>query len=378
LEQRHGKKVISSSGVEAVLRRAKLWDQPTKQGPINAPRPPDKPDWWQRGIDVDRLLATIQDGIRFSLQSEVDAAIGVLDHQVWRPLATNRTLWLRALASRENGLGSWLLCSRLHLGHSLMNVGRWEEAERCLLTTIDWMREYPLDPRQRAWEEHPRFVSLRRDDIWLGCHEHLALVLGKTERTRAVGYLTTARDAVRRSHRPVTPSDDAMRGDLERNLAYIKLRSRYLHEPEICAHLACAQEAAEASGSPGKLAFTYIAWARLHNRLAHQAGDRQRQTFRRQRDLMIQALEHATELAERDPEDRPMRYTICSVDAAELAARHGLPLDYSQLQRAAENCLLYGYGGQAAELLAVPAIQAGLPEALLGQLSALVFPAHTS
>lgn len=262
----------------------------------------------------------------------------------------------------ERELGSWLLCSRLHLGHSLMNSGHWPQAAQMLRETIDWMREHPIEPRQRAGEEAPHFVSLRRDDVWLGCYQHLGIVLGKSDLVRAIGYLQTARQATQQPHRPVVPSHEAMLGDLERDLAYLKLRLRRIPEGEIRQHLIRAQDAAEEAVSPGTQVFTAIAWARLYDRLALQAGEREQGTRRRQRDLMAQFLARALDLVEGEREDRPMRQTLCFIDAAQLAQAHGMPVDGPRVQSAAQYCLTYGYGGQARELLAIPGIHTWLSE----------------
>jgi hypothetical protein len=323
------------------------------------------------GIDYDRLLKIAQMGIHLSLHSEPRAAIRVLYQQVWRPLEADPMLWSRLLALPERGIGSWLLSSRLHLGHSLMNSGHWPQAARFLRQTIDWMREHAVDPRQRTVEESPHVVSLRRDDVWLGCYQHLGIVLGKSDVSSAVAWLQTAASAVQRPHRPVMPGHQSMRGDLERDLAYLKLRLRRIPKEEIRRHLIRAQDAAEEVGSPGAQVFTAIAWARLHDHLARQAGEREPGTRRRQRDQMAQALERALHLVEGEREDRPMRQTLCFVDAAQLAQAHGMPVDGQWVQRAAQYCLTYGYGGQARELLAIPGISTWLSEETRRKLASL-------
>jgi hypothetical protein len=368
----HGRRVASPASIEAVLRRARLWHRQSE--PI-APSPQRlrKPQWLdaQDRPDYEHLLETIQAGISLSIQSESLAATKLLFRQIWQPLQTDRLLWSKLLTTSDYGLGSWLLGSWLHLGHSLMNSGDWLRAEQFLRETIDWMNENAPSARQRDWEEGPHLISLRRNDVWLGCYMHLGLVLGKSDLTGALGYLTTAIDASSRGHQPRAPHDRAMIGDLERNLAYIKLRLRRLSKrevQEVNKHLANAQRIDEEAGSPGIKAFTSIAWARLYDRQAREAGTRDRATYRKYRDLMEQALQQATDLVEMDQVDRPMRQTICFIDVAELAHVHGLPLDGRRLERAAQHCLTYGYRNQARSLLAIPGVHAWLSEDALLKL----------
>ncbi|HEU5349130.1 MAG TPA: helix-turn-helix domain-containing protein [Ktedonobacterales bacterium] len=373
LALRYGRVVASPASVEAVLRRKDLWEQTTQQlAAPAAPHAPGIPFWLGGRLDYGRLLELVQLGIRLSVHSEARAAIQILYGQVWRPLEADSTLWSRLLTVPDLGLGSWLLSSRLHLGHSLMNSGHWPQATHVLRETIAWMQEHRDESHQHRVEEGPHLVSLRRDDIWLGCYQHLGLVLGKSDVRSAVAYLQTALSAVRRSHRPVVPGNGAVLGDLERDLAYLKLRLRHIPKAEIRQHLLLAQQSAEYAGSPGIQAFTYIAWARLHDRLAREAGERQQDTYRQQRNLMEQALERALQLVEREQEDRPMRQTLCFVDATQLAHSHGMPIDGQRVQRAAEYCLAYGYGDQARELLSVPGIYTWLSEDVQRNLTNLV------
>jgi hypothetical protein len=86
---------------------------------------------------------------------------------------------------------------------------------------------------------------------------------------------------------------------------------------------------------------------------------------------MDRALQRALELVEEEQEDRPMRQTLCFVDATQLARAHGMPIDGQRVQRAADYCCRYGYGDQARELLAISGIHAWLPEELLRKLAYL-------
>jgi|GEM_PF-2064069 len=360
LTQYYGQQVASPASVEAVLRRAGLWE-PIAQ-PVAAPQSVGIPPWLRGRIDYDCLLETVQTGIRLSVHSEARAASQVLYQQVWGPLEANPALRNRLLATPE--IGSWLLSSRLHLGHSLMNSGHWSQSAHSLRETIAWMQEqeYAVGTRQRPWEDAPNFVSLRRDDVWLGCYQHLGLVLGKEDVKAGLAYLQTALSGIQRSHHPVVPGDQNMIGDLERDLANLKLRLRHFSEEEVRQHLLRAQQSAETSDFPGIQAFTYITWARLYDRLASKASEREKGTRHQQHEHMQQALEQALQLVEKEQEDRPMRQTMCFVDAAQLAQAHGMPVDGQRLQRATQYCLTYGYGHQAEKLLTMPDIHIWLPE----------------
>lgn len=68
-----------------------------------------------------------------------------------------------------------------------MNSGHWPQATHVLRETIAWMQEHRDEPHQHRVEEGSHLVSLRRDDIWLGCYQHMGLVLGKSDVRSAVG-----------------------------------------------------------------------------------------------------------------------------------------------------------------------------------------------
>ena len=362
LTRYHGQQVVSPASVEAVLRRAGLWEQVAQS--VDAPQSFSIPLWLSGGIDYDCLMETVQMGIQLSIHSEARAASQVLYQQVWGPLEANPTLRNRLLATPE--IGSWLLSSRLHLGHSLMNSGQWHQSAYYLRETIAWMQEqeHVVGIQRYPWEDAPNFVSLRRDDVWLGCYQHLGLVLGKQDVKAALAYLQTALSGIQRSHNPVVPGDQTMIGSLERDLANLKLRLRHFSQTEVRQHLLHAQQNAEDSGDPGVQAFTQITWARLHDRLARAASEREKGTRHQQREYMQQALEQALQLVdgEQEDDDRPIRQTMCFVDMAQLAQAHGMPVDGQRLQHAAQNCLTYGYGHQAEKLLAMPEIHSWLPE----------------
>ncbi len=369
LTRYYGEQVVSPASVEAVLRRAGLWEQIAQLA--LSPQSEIIPSWLNSGVDYDRLLEIVQMGIRLSVHSEARAASQVLYQQVWRPLEADLSLCNRLLATRK--IGSWLLCSRLHLGHSLMNSGHWSQAERHLHEMIAWMQEqdHSIGTYQHSWEDASDFVSLRRDDIWLGCYQHLGLVLGKQDVNAGLAYLQTALNGIQRSHKPVVPGDQTMIGSLERDLANLKLRLRHFSEVEVRQHLLHAQQNAEDSGVLGVQAYTQITWGRLYDRLARATNDREKSTRHRQRENMQRCLEQAIQLVEGEQEDhdRPMRQTMCFVDTAQLAQIHGTPVDGQRLQRAAQNCLAYGYGHQAEKLLALPDSHVWLPVDMRQNLS---------
>lgn len=347
---------VSPAAIEQTLRRAGLWDQPAQTLP-DAPPAVASPDWLHHGVDVDGLLATVQAGVQLSQQSIVQAANEILYQQVWRPLEANPRLMNQALATTRNHLGAWLLASRLALGHSLMNSGNWPQSERTLRGTLNWMAAHPADLRQRADEDVPAAVSLRGDDIWLGSTHHLALMLAKQNQVEVgIGFLQTALIAIHRNHRPVVPTDFAESGNLHRDLAHLKLRLRNVPSAQIHQHLLQAQRSAEEAGALGAQAFTHFAWAKLYDRLTRVAGDREKSARQQYRDEMERAIHRAFACVESAPDDRPMRLTLCYVDAAQLSRAHGMPVEKQWVHDAAHYCIQYGYGGQAQHLLNIPGV----------------------
>lgn len=347
---------VSPAAIELTLRRAGLWDQPP-QTSSDAPPAVAPPDWLRHGVDYDCLLTTVQEGVQLSLQSIVQAANETLYQQVWRPLEANPQILNQALATTRNHLGNWLLASRLALGHSLMNSGNWPQSARILRETLDWMAARPADLRQRTDEGAPAAVSLRRDDIWLGSMHHLALMLAKQNQIEVgIGLLQTALLAIHRNHRPVIPTDLAESGNLHRDLAHLKLRLRSVPNAQIHQHLREAQQSAEEAGSLGAQAFTHFAWAKLYDRLARVTDDHEQSARRQYRDEMEHAIHRALACVEIAPDDRPMRLTLCYVDAAQLTRAHGIPVEAQWVQDAAHYCIQYGYGGQAQHLLNIPGV----------------------
>jgi hypothetical protein len=85
-----------------------------------------------------------------------------------------------------------------------------------------------------------------------------------------------------------------------------------------------------------------------------------------------QAVELALELVETEQDDRPMRQTLCFVDAAQLFQAHGIQVDEQRVRRAAQYCLTYGSGDQAQELLPIPGIHTWLTEETLQSLAKLI------
>lgn len=347
---------VSPAAIELTLRRAGLWDRPA-QTPSGDPPAVASPDWLRHGVDYDRLLVTVQAGVQLSLQSIVQAANETLHQQVWRPLENNPRLLNQALATTRNHLGAWLLASRLALGHSLMNSGNWPQSARILRETLEWMAAHPADLRQRTDEADSVAVSLRRDDIWLGSMHHLALMLAKQNQIEVgIGLLQTALIAIQRRHRPVIPTDLAESGNLQRDLAHLKLRLRSVPNEQIQQHLLQAQQSAEEAESLGAQAFTHFAWAKLYERLARATNDREYSARSQYRDEMERAIHRALACVERAPDDRPMRLTLCYVDAAQLSRTQGMPVEKQWVQDAAHYCIQYGYGGQAQHLLNIPGV----------------------
>ncbi len=366
LAERSDGLVVSPAAVEATLRRHGLWHQPT-----HAPSyTPQAADWLRNGVDNEQLLLIVQEGIHLSLQSQVSAANNVLYQQVWRHLESNPSLLRQLLVTTQFGLGSWLFASRLALGHSLMNSGQWYQTARILRETLDWIEACPVEPRQCDATDEVHEISLRRDDIWLGCTHHLGLMLAKQNQVEAgIGYLQTALGAIHRAHRAVKPTDSTESGSLDRDLAHLKLRLRRPPKAEIHRHLVQAQQSAEDAGSFAVQAFTQFAWAKLFDRLARETDDREKSTRQQQRNEMERAIYSALAFVEAEPSDRPMRLTLCYIDAAQLSQAHNMPVEKDWVQRAAEYCITYGYRGQAQQLLTIPGVHTWLSEETLRNLA---------
>jgi hypothetical protein len=166
-----------------------------------------------------------------------------------------------------------------------------------------------------------------------------------------------------------------MVGVLEHDLAKLLLRSDHADEAEIAKHLARAQAQLHEAGNRGMLAGVHMAWATLHHREARQAeqgGDRTLWLARRSQ--VDAAIESA--LAILDDEPSPMLRTNFYIDAASLhhsglGSAYDESMDAQRLRLAANYCTIFGYGGQARQLLALPSIERVLPEATIATLEHL-------
>jgi hypothetical protein len=208
-------------------------------------------------------------------------------------------------------------------------------------------------------------VSLGWDDVWVECCQYLGIVLRDADRKEAEGRIATAISKVRRKLK--VPNNIGLTlGNLERDLARLKLRSKVVAYREIEGLLRETQADLEGAGDKTMLAATFITWAALHERRAREAGDEDRGTWRRELQAMEEMIEKACTVAE--SELSPMLETIIWIEATALSLRQGLVLDQERLRRAAQHCLLFGFGGQARELLQLPGVAQMLPEELYSGL----------
>ncbi len=228
----YGQRLVSPSGVEAVLRRAHLWEQgPLQRGSSDDPLAYD-PQWMKDGrIDEEQLLTCIQHGLALSFSGNARAALFVLQNQVWNPLQRDRIVWNGLMTTRE--MGKWLLRSRVMLAHSYMNTGRWDQARSLLEETLAWMQEQDSWLRQQPWEEEGA-VNLRWGDAWVECQQYLGIVLQATDDERAQGHLHTAVTGMQRRWKPIVPKDpQALLSNVRRDIASLKIESGRVQDQEL-------------------------------------------------------------------------------------------------------------------------------------------------
>jgi transposase-like protein len=365
---RHGVGLVSPSGVEAVLRRSDLWPSAERLADVPAATAIAVPPRTEYA-DVDALLPLIVRGIEASFLSQAASGVAILGDQVWSRLGSDRHRWTRLLA--DPAIGPLLLRSRIQLGHSLMNTGRWREAAQILDETLGWLRR-AQESREPQSPDPLLGIWLRRDDAWIETYQYLGIVLRQSEPAIARGYFHIALAAVRSSSRRLVPLHPALiEGNLERDIARHMLRVDVALDTEIEHHLHTSRDALENVGDQAMLAATDMAWADLQSRRARRLHDEDQAAWT----SAIESMEAATERALRVFEtlDSPMLHANFLTDAMRLAVAHGLPLDRQRLRRAALHCLAYGYGGQARQLIELPGVEHILSS---DELHALVDIAH--
>lgn len=363
LRERHGRPVISPAGVEAVLRRAGLWVGAAKPPPV-APPPAVAPSISRHPLDD--LLPLVVEGIAVGLNSRPAAAVAILGDRVWRRLGSDRRAWSRLLA--DPAVGPLLLRSRVELGRSLMNSGRWRAASEVFEETIGWLKQAPPEADDPPPPVPGVAASLRRDDAWIESYQYLAIVLRDRRPDAARGYLRIALDGIRSRSGRLVPLHRALaEGNLERDLATLLLRAAETPDAEIEAHLRAASDLLEEAGDQAMMAATEMTQAKAAAWRAERARGEDRATWRSALDAVERSLDRA--MGTLDGLDSPMLQANFYGDAARLALAHGLVVDERRLRRAATLCVTNGYGGQARQLLVLPGVERFISREVLGKLA---------
>lgn len=348
-----GRAAISPSGVEGILRRRQLWAATGRYGSIveAAPRA-------VAGSEPDRdvILHHIELGLAASVADDARAAAHELIAGMYNPLRADVSLALRWLRGRESG--RQLLRGHLQLGHSLMNIGRWQDAEAILSFTASLLSEPPHGGQTPDRNERLLGYSLWYDDLWIECLQYLGIVTRVRDGSRAQGYLHTALDALTRPgavHRePSRP--DALRSNVERDLAVVLRheleRGRRVTLGEVARHLACSEACLHDAQPAGMRA----AWLVERARLRALATKGERGARRIGWWSACAAIERDVEaaLALVVQHGSPLLAANVFIDAAALYDALGIPTASAPIATAARNCLAFGYAHQAAQLVALP------------------------
>ncbi len=360
LADRHGRDIISPTGVRSVLREAGLWLPPRLSDPGG-----DEP-----AIDVDRLVATLQRGIALDLRNDQRGAVAMLRGDAWR-LLEGRLDDLPALL-REPEVGSWLLRGTLQLAHALIDTGQWASALWYLRLADDWLRRDGTRPDARhaafqdagdrwlagdTWhtgEAPPGAlrISLRHDEIWVETQQYLGVVLRDAPGELAIDALVDARHALRGRTRRQFPTERQrhLRGVIAHDLAALEQREGY-PAARVMAGLDEAEAMLEEDGDTAMLAAASITRARALERSEAPA------------DEVEAAVWRAFNRAERI--DSAITQAKVAIDGVGLLRRLR-PLaheDQEWLEAAARIVIAGGYAGQARKLLDDPALLELVPDA---------------
>ena len=315
------------------------------------------------------LLSLIHQGLARSLSSDAEGARQVLQDHLWSPRQERDALW--NLMRRSPEVGQWLLRSRVVLGHSLMNTGRWEQAAVVLTETLTWMQEQQSWLRQQRWEEDAAF-NLCWEDAWVECIQYLGIVLQEADYERAQAYLSTALIGLQRQWKPIVPKTPAaMLSNVRRDIASLKIKSWRVLGRDIERELEDIVSGVDPVYLvPGKMAGIGILWAKLHAGRAQAASSESHLARVRELERMGQAVEQTLILVQQDPS--PMLQANFIADAAQLYQEHGMQIDAPLIRHAVNHCLAYGYRREAGQLLTLPAIGQILAEEDLHRLIRLI------
>lgn len=363
-----GGEIVSPTGVEAVLRRNGLWTALASHSAVK--RPPAAVRLPTGSLDLDALREHMRAGLRASVASDARAAVRLLMQHVWRPLAEQDARYAALL--RDSTYARWLMRALVQLGHSFMNLGDWALARAVLAGMRHALGALEPPPSRRGYEGNAEGCSLDWNDIWLDCYQYLGIVWREAGAREATGYLRTAllscqrRDAA--GHIPT--NYHGHRANIERDMGKLKLllirRGHRIDLAEVGRHLEDALESEERAGNPGMLAATHMARAGLLGERAACAKGEERSAWMAGLSKMDRAINLALELVE--AERSPMLSANFAIDAAELHLDHDMPVDLPLLERAAQICLAFGYGGQARKLIVRPQIERLLAAPIREQL----------
>lgn len=369
LQRQHGSSVIGPSGVEAALKRAGLWADTTPT--TQRARPPTLSV--SGAPTLGAMVDAVRQGLVASQAHRARDAARILHAGLWATLRLNEVRTSRWL--RDPQVGALLLRGLVQFGHSLMNVGEWLRAEQVLGYTASLLDAGGGARRRGDKEERWLGMSLWRDDLWLEAHQYLGIVSRERDPVCAQHHLEAALDALDRTGygRREASHDDAARSNIERDLAVLLRhqmeRGKRVTLSQISQHLRRSNECLRSPPWPGMHAAWLMEQARLAGFEAMHADAGLQRDGVRARDAMGAHIVSALEEVAR--EDSPMLSTKIAVDAADLQAQHGIPIDKALVQVAATACLRFGYGHQAAHILSLPRCESLIGEQMVEGLRRL-------
>lgn len=341
--------VISPSSVARVLGQIASQMRPSR-GPVG---------------DVDAFLSTIAQGLQASSASQAADAARLLGAAGWDRIPPD--VWPGML--RHPHIGRLLVRSRIQLGHSYMNTGAWAQAAYVLSETFAWMHEAETEVRLRQRETGATEFSLQWDDLWVEALQYLGIVLRAVDPKRSLAYLHLAHAGLQasgpRQRRPTHP--DVLRGNVARDLAKAHLIQ---HRPDLRAVATLLGEAQQALAPTADIGMQGATWKELANLASAQAVAAQaagEHGWGSSLDTMQAALGNARGIARQL--DSPILQVNTDLTAIALHVRHGLPVAAHEVVTCASVCLRYGYGGQARQMLRLPALERWLPQQVLVALS---------
>lgn len=362
LAERHGRPVISPTGVRSVLREAGLWAPPRVPERAAGTVPLD-PGW---------LVAELRRGVGLDLRNDPRGAVEVLQGEVWRQLYRREEVVAALL--REPEAGSWLLRGTLQLAHALIDTGRWASALWYLRLLDDWLRRDEARPGARqaafqdagdrwladsgdAWQvgDPPPgapSISLRNDEIWLETQQYLGVVLRDAPGEAAIDALADARHALRGRTRRRYPPERRLhlQGVIAHDLAALEQREGY-PAARVLAGLDEA-EALMAAGGPS----TLVAPAAITRARALAASGAAASEIEA---AIWAGFERA------DAARSPMIRAKVAIDGAGLLARMRVldAAERERLEAAVRSVIALGFAGQARKLLDRPSLLALVADA---------------